>query len=229
MWSFILREDTNFSRNTSAPRSGEPMSREKAFMTRSAPSYSSFTIQLLNGSTPIDGTSKTLTNGSMVLETGKIYRTPSAGIGPKKVLVAYFTFTNSTQAIVESMADVLGADIYQITPIEAYTSDNSNYYDENTRAYQEQYGPASARPAIHATLGNTDYDVIMLGFPIWYGKVPRVVLTFLDTYDFSDKTVIPFCTSGSSGIATVQSELQSTFSSIKWKSGARLNDITRIS
>ena len=191
-----------------------------------AGTYNSFTIQLLNGETPIDGTQKTLANSAMTLETGKIYRTPTAALGPKKILVAYFSFTNNTQVIATSMADILGADTYQITPSEAYTSDNSNYYDENTRAYQEQYGPASARPAINATLSNTDYDVVLLGFPIWYGKVPRVVLTFLDTYDFSGKVVIPFCTSGSSGISTAQTELQSTYSTIKWKTGARLNGYT---
>jgi flavodoxin len=133
---------------------------------------------------------------------------------------------HTTKGIADSIADILGADTYQITPTEAYNSDNSNYYDENTRAYQEQYGPASARPAINATLSNTDYDVVLLGFPIWYGKVPRVVLTFLDTYDFSGKVVIPFCTSGSSGISTAQTELQSTYSTIKWKTGARLNGYT---
>lgn len=191
-----------------------------------AGTYNSFTIQLLNGSTPIDGTSKTLANSAMTLETGKIYRTPTAALGPKKILVAYFSFTNNTQVIATSMADILGADTYQITPSEAYTSDNNNYYDSSTRAYQEQYGPASARPAINATLSNTDYDVVLLGFPIWYGKVPRVVLTFLDTYDFSGKVVIPFCTSGSSGISTAQTELQSTYSTIKWKTGARLNGYT---
>lgn len=191
-----------------------------------AGTYNSFTIQLLNGETPIDGTQKTLANSAMTLETGKIYRTPTAALGPKKILVAYFSFTNNTQVIATSMADILGADTYQITPSEAYTSDNNNYYDSSTRAYQEQYGPASARPAINATLSNTDYDVILLGFPIWYGKVPRVVLTFLDTYDFSGKVVIPFCTSGSSGISTAQTELQSTYSTIKWKTGARLNGYT---
>lgn len=175
-----------------------------------AGTYNSFTIQLLNGETPIDGTQKTLANSAMTLETGKIYRTPTAALGPKKILVAYFSFTNNTQVIATSMADILGADTYQITPSEAYTSDNNNYYDSSTRAYQEQYGPASARPAINATLSSTDYDVVLLGFPIWYGKVPRVVLTFLDTYDFSGKVVIPFCTSGSSGISTAQTELQST-------------------
>ena len=171
-----------------------------------AGTYNSFTIQLLNGETPIDGTQKTLANSAMTLETGKIYRTPTAALGPKKILVAYFSFTNNTQVIATSMADILGADTYQITPSEAYTSDNNIYYDSSTRAYQEQDGPASVRPAINATLSNTDYDVVLLGFPIWYGKVPRVVLTFLDTYDFSGKVVIPFCTSGSSGISTAQTE-----------------------
>lgn len=188
-----------------------------------AGTYNSFTIELFNGGDAIDGTQRTLANGSMVLETGKIYRTPSVTLGPKKILVAYFSFTNATKGIADSMADILGADTYRITPTEAYTSDNSNYYDSSTRAYQEQYGPASARPAINATLGSTDYDVVLLGFPIWYGKVPRVILSFLDTYDFSGKVVIPFCTSSSSGISAAQTELQSTYSSIKWKNGARLN------
>lgn len=191
-----------------------------------AGTYNSFTLQLLNGETPIDGTQKTLANSAMTLETGKIYRTPTAALGPKKILVAYFSFTNNTQVIATSMADILGADTYQITPSEAYTSDNNNYYDSSTRAYQEQYGLASARPAINTTLSSTDYDAVLLGFPIWYGKAPRVVLTFLDTYDLSGKVVIPFCTSGSSGISTAQTELQSTYSTVKWKTGARLNGYT---
>ena len=191
-----------------------------------AGTYNNFTIQLPNGSETIEGTQKSMANSSMALETGKIYRTPSVSLGPKKILVAYFSFTNTTKGIAESMADILGADLYQITPTEAYTSDNSNYYDESTRAYQEQYGPASARPAINTTLSNTDYDIVLIGFPIWYGKVPRVILSFLDTYDFGGKTVIPFCTSGSSGIGASQTELQNTYPNIKWKTGARLNGYT---
>ena len=127
-----------------------------------------------------------------------------------KVLVAYFSFTNNTKGIAEKLAEVTGGDIYRITPTEAYGSENSNYYDETTRAYQEQYGPASARPAIEETLANTDYDVVLLGFPIWYGKVPRLILTFLDKYGFEGKTVIPFCTSGSSGISAAENELHNT-------------------
>ena len=185
-----------------------------------AGTYNSFTIQLLNGSETIEGTQKSMANSSMALGT------PSVSLGPKKILVAYFSFTNTTKGIAESMADILGADLYQITPAEAYTNDNSNYYDQSTRAYQEQYGPASARPAINTTLANTDYDIVLIGFPIWYGKVPRVILSFLDAYDFSGKTVIPFCTSGSSGISASQTELQNTYPNINWKTGARLNGYT---
>ena len=165
-----------------------------------AETYTSFTIQLYNGADAIDGTQRTL--------------------------VAYFSFTNTTKGIADSIADILGADTYQITPTEAYVSDNSNYYDSSTRAYQEQYGPASARPAINTTLASTDYDIVLLGFPIWYAKVPRVILSFLDAYDFSGKTVIPFCTSGSSGISAAQTELESTYTDINWKSGSRLNGYT---
>lgn len=140
-----------------------------------------------------------------------------------KTLVAFFSFTNTTKSIAEDLADVVGADLYAITPVEAYESNNSNYYDSSTRAYQEQYGPASARPAIQETLTRTDYDVILLGFPIWYGKVPRIILTFLDKYGFEGKTVIPFCTSGSSGISAAENELHNTYTNITWKQGKRMN------
>ena len=141
-----------------------------------------------------------------------------------KVLVAYFSFTGTTKSFATTLADVTDGTLYEIIPEEAYASDNSNYYDESTRAYKEQYGPATARPAIKKTLENADsYDIIYLGCPIWYGKAPRLMLTFLDTYKFSGKTIVPFVTSGSSGISSAQSEYESTYKEIKWKKGDRLN------
>ena len=141
-----------------------------------------------------------------------------------KVLVTYFSFTDKTKGIAEKLATVTNANLYRIVPSVAYGSENSSYYDESTRAYQEQNGPASARPAIEKTLSRTDYDVVLLGFPIWYGKVPRVVLTFLDTYSFAGKTIIPFCTSGGSSISDAEDELHSTYTNITWLKGARLNN-----
>ena len=145
-----------------------------------------------------------------------------------KVLVAYFSFTNNTKAYAEKIAEISGGDLYEIVPEVAYGSENSNYYDENTRAYKEQYNTGGEqRPAIMETLENAEqYDVVFLGSPIWYGKSPRVILTFLDKYGFEGKTVIPFVTSAASGITKVNEELPTTYPNINWKEGRRLNGVS---
>jgi flavodoxin len=145
-----------------------------------------------------------------------------------KVLVAYFSFTSNTKAYAEKIAEITGGDLYEIVPEVAYGSENSNYYDQSTRAYKEQYNTGGEqRPAIKETLENaSQYDVVFLGSPIWYGKSPRVILTFLDKYSFEGKTVIPFVTSAASSISNVNSELPSTYPDINWKEGRRLNGIS---
>ena len=146
----------------------------------------------------------------------------------QKVLVAYFSFTNNTKAYAEKIAQMSGGDLYEIVPQIAYGGENSNYYDETTRAYKEQYNTGGEqRPAIHATLTNAaQYDVVFLGSPIWYSKSPRVILTFLDTYGFAGKTIVPFVTSASSGISQVNTELPTTYPNIRWIEGRRLNNVS---
>ena len=146
----------------------------------------------------------------------------------QKVLVACFSFTNNTKAYADKIASITGGDLYEIVPQTAYGSENSNYYDQSTRAYQEQYNTGGEqRPAIQATLTNADqYDVVFLGSPIWYGKSPRVILTFLDTYDFTGKTVVPSVTSASSGISQVNAELPTAYPNIHWIEGRRLNGMS---
>ena len=119
-------------------------------------------------------------------------------------------------------------DLYELVPQVAYGSENSNYYDETTRAYKEQYNTGGEqRPAIQTTLTNAaQYDIVFLGSPIWYGKSPRVILTFLDTYGFAGKTVVPFVTSASSGISQVNAELPTTYPNIHWIEGKRLNGVS---
>ena len=148
-------------------------------------------------------------------------QTPKNG----KVLVAYFSFTNNTKAFAEKITQMTGGDLYEIVPEVAYGEENNNYYDESTRAYKEQRNTGGEqRPAIKATLENvSQYDIVFLGSPIWYGKSPRVVLTFLDTYGFQGKTIIPFVTSAASGITKVNEELPATYPNIVWKEGRRLN------
>ena len=142
-----------------------------------------------------------------------------------KVLVAYFSFTSNTKAYAEKIAEMTGGDLYEIVPEVAYGSENSNYYDETTRAYKEQYNTGGEqRPAIKETLANaSQYDIVFLGSPIWYGKSPRIILTFLDKYGFEGKTIIPFVTSAASGITKVNEELPATYPNINWKEGRRLN------
>ena len=146
----------------------------------------------------------------------------------QKVLVAYFSFTNNTKAYAEKIAQMSGGDLYEIVPQVAYGGENSNYYDETTRAYKEQYNTGGEqRPAIHATLTNAaQYDVVFLGSPIWYSKSPRVILTFLDTYGFAGKTIVPFVTSASTGITKVNEELPATYPNIYWIEGRRLNGVS---
>ena len=145
-----------------------------------------------------------------------------------KVLVAYFSFTSNTKAYAEKIVEITGGDLYEIVPEVAYGSENSNYYDQSTRAYKEQYDTGGEqRPSIKETLENaSQYDIVFLGSPIWYGKSPRVILTFLDKYGFEGKTVIPFVTSASTGISKVNEELPSTYPNINWKEGRRLNGVS---
>lgn len=162
-----------------------------------------------------------------------VVKTPSGEDNPPaepqeaKVLVACFSFTGNTKAVASSLADLTGGTLYLIEPETPYGNENNTYYDESTRAYKEQYGPASTRPAIKKSLDNPDtYDVILLGFPIWYGKAPRVVFSFLDAYSFKGKTIVPFITSGSTGIPSAASELKAAYPDVTWKNGDRLNGKT---
>lgn len=123
--------------------------------------------------------------------------------------------------VVEYVTEILGADSYQIVPKNPYTEADLAYYT-NGRADQEQNDP-DVRPAISGGVENMDtYDTIILGYPIWHGQAPRIISTFLESYNFSGKTIIPFCTSHSSGIGSSASNLHVLCSeSVEWLDGKR--------
>ena len=149
--------------------------------------------------------------------------TPKADEGGKKILVAYFSCTGNTGKIAGYIADELDADVWQITPETPYTADDLNYGDSSSRTTLEQ-NDASARPGINGTVGNmADYDVIFLGYPIWHGQAPKILYTFVESYDLSGKTIIPFCTSGSSGIGSSATNLSSGVTGAIWLSGNRFS------
>ena len=140
-----------------------------------------------------------------------------------KVLVAYFSATGHTKTIAEYLQTALDADLYEIVPQEPYTADDLDYNTDGCRANQEQ-NDDSARPAISGSVENMDgYDVVFIGYPIWWGQAPKIVSTFLESYDLSDKTIVPFCTSGGSGIGGSLSGLQSLAPDADWLTGQRFS------
>lgn len=139
-----------------------------------------------------------------------------------KVLVAYFSATNNTAGIAADIAESLGADLYVITPEEPYTAADLDYGNDNSRTSLEMNNP-DARPAIGGSgvANMADYDIVFLGYPIWWGQAPKIISTFLEAYDFSGKTIVPFCTSGSSDIGSSATNLQDLTSDAVWLAGER--------
>lgn len=140
-----------------------------------------------------------------------------------KILVAYFSATNTTEGVAEMIADSLSADIYEIVPEQPYTDADLDYHDDNSRSTIEM-NDSSARPAISGSVENMEqYSIIFIGYPIWWGEAPRIVDTFMENYDFSGKTIVPFCTSGGSGVGSSAANLEALTDSATWLSGTRLN------
>ena len=138
-----------------------------------------------------------------------------------EVLVAYFSATGTTKGVAEKIASVTGGDLYEILAAEPYTEEDLNYSDSSSRATTEQ-NDKSVRPEI----GSEDielegYTTLYLGFPIWWGEEPRILDTFVEKYSFDGITVIPFCTSGSSGIGSSGKNMETLAGSGTWLEGQR--------
>lgn len=142
----------------------------------------------------------------------------------EKMLVIYFSATGTTKGIAEKIASVTGADLYEIKPKEPYTDEDLNYNDDGSRATKEQNNK-DVRPEyenIELDIEN-DYSTIFLGYPIWWGEEPRIIDTFVESYNFDGITVIPFCTSGSSGISTSSKNLSERAGTGNWLEGNRFS------
>lgn len=141
----------------------------------------------------------------------------------KNVLVVYFSVTGNTKNVAEKIAAVANADIYEIKPVEEYTDSDINYGDSESRTSKEQ-NDSSVRPEIKSEAILLDgYDTIYIGYPIWWGEEPRIMDTFVENNDFGDITLIPFCTSGSSGIGNSGKNLAANAASGNWLDGKRFD------
>ena len=151
-------------------------------------------------------------------------RTSNQTINPgnNNVLVAYFSVTNNTEKLANYAKEYLQSDIFEIVPTQEYTSADIDYHSD-CRANREQKDD-NARPEIkYAINGISQYDTIVLGYPIWWGQAPKILYTFVESYDLSNKTILPFCTSGSSPIGSSATNLAKSAPNAKWLEGKRFS------
>ena len=140
-----------------------------------------------------------------------------------KVLVAYFSASGVTEGVAKQLAEVTGGELHKILPEQPYTDADLDWRDKQSRSSVEMKDKSS-RPAITNKLTNMqDYDVVYVGFPIWWYTAPTIINTFMEAYDFKGKTVIPFATSGGSSIKKACEDLKATYPDVNWKEGKLLN------
>ena len=144
-----------------------------------------------------------------------------------KTLVAYFSATGTTERAAKMLAEVAGADLYRIEPETPYTAADLDWHDKNSRTSVEMNDPKS-RPAIKGRCEQmADYDVVYIGFPIWWYTAPTIINTFVESYDLQGKTLIPFATSGGTDITKTADNLRKAYPNLIWKPGRLLNGATR--
>ena len=144
-----------------------------------------------------------------------------------KKLVAYFSASGTTKKTAELLAEAAGADLYEITPKVAYTKADLNWMDKKSRSSVEMNDPKS-RPALKASRTDLSaYEVVFIGYPIWWDQAPRVINTFIESHDLKGKTLVPFATSGSSGIGNSVAKLKQSYPDLNWKDGKLLNRADR--
>ena len=140
-----------------------------------------------------------------------------------KTIVIYFSRTNNTEKIAEHIINLTKADKYEIEAKIPYSDADINYGNSNSRTSLEQNDP-QARPEIAgSSIDLSKYKIIYLGYPIWWGQAPKIMYTFVESYDLNGKTIIPFCTSGSSLIGTSATNLAKLSTGANWLTGKRFS------
>ena len=140
-----------------------------------------------------------------------------------KTLVAYFSASGTTAKVAKELAAAVGADLFEITPAKPYTRADLNWQDKQSRTTIEMNDEA-CRPAIVGTVADmAAYDTVFLGFPVWWYVEPRIIDTFLEAYDFSGKTIVPFATSGGSGLGQAPKRMKALAPGAKVLAGGLLN------
>ena len=144
-----------------------------------------------------------------------------------KPLVVYFSATGTTAKAARTIAEVTGGTLHEIVPQQAYTAADLDWNDSQSRSSAEMNNPR-ARPALKDTkLDAAAYDVIFIGYPIWWNQAPRIIDSFIEGHDLTGKTLVPFATSGGSGISNSVNELKKVYPDLEWQDGRLLNGASR--
>ena len=144
-----------------------------------------------------------------------------------KTLVVYFSATGTTAQAAKTIAEAAGGELREIAPQEAYTSADLDWHDKQSRSSVEMKDP-KARPAMKKSeTDTTNYDIIFIGYPIWWNEAPRIINTFIESLDLKGKIIVPFATSGGSGITNSVNVLKKTYPDLKWEEGRLLNRASR--
>ena len=140
-----------------------------------------------------------------------------------KTLVAYFSASGVTEAVAKTLAEAANADLYEIKPKVAYTSADLDWTNTNSRSSIEMKDLSFRPPIVENTINIAEYDNIFIGFPVWWYVAPTIINTFIESHDFAGKKMIPFATSGSSGIEKCENNLQKQYPQSNWIKGKLLN------
>lgn len=139
-----------------------------------------------------------------------------------KILVTYFSASGVTENIAKKIANALGGTLYEIKPEREYTDEDLDWTNKKSRSSIEMQD-VSCRPLIKKeNINLDDYDIVLVGFPVWWYTTPKVINTFIESMDFTGKILIPFCTSGGSGIEKCERDLKELYPKYNWKKGKRL-------
>lgn len=143
------------------------------------------------------------------------------------VLITYFSASGVTKSVAEKIAAENGYDIFEIRPVEAYTPQDLDWTDKNSRSTVEM-NDKSFRPPIAETCDVSDYDTVAVGFPVWWYTAPSIINTFIESVDLSGKTIKAFCTSGGSGIDKCVSDLKASYPELDFAEGMRfMGDVSK--
>ena len=139
-----------------------------------------------------------------------------------KTIVTYFSASGVTKGVAEKIAKIIDGDAFEIVPETIYTPEDLDWTNKKSRSTIEM-NDKSFRPPIKETIDLTNYDTVLIGFPVWWYTAPTIINTFIESCDMAGKTVIPFCTSGGSGISACENDLKNMYPELNWKPGKQLN------